>query len=301
MSITRVANVLIFVQDQERARKFYTEVLGMEVRRDEPLFPGSPARWLAVAPPGADTEIVLYLPDDNWAHYRQVVGKSQAVALEASDLDEVYRTLSERGVRFIQEPQKQIWGSLSIIEDSEGNAIILAEQKSDVPRTKDELLSLIHHARRELENVIRPLSEGQLTRRGPFGWSVKDHLAHLATWELGIVALLQKRPRFAAMGVEEAVSQSKKEDKIDEINELIFQQRAHRTVSEVMADFEEVHARLLQILDNMDEEALFQPYASYLPEGTTGSQLPVIHWIAGNTYEHFDEHRGYIEALLKQE
>jgi|GEM_PF-140828 len=298
MPITRVGTVSIFVKDQERARKFYTEVLGMEVRSDEPLFPGASARWLAVAPPGAETEIILYLPDDNWAHYRQVVGKSQALTLAASDIEEVHRALSERGVRFVQEPQKQIWGTFAVIEDSEGNTIILAEQKSDMPRTKEELLSRIDRSRRELENAIRPLSDAQLTRRGPFGWSAKDHLAHLATWELGIVELLQKRPRFAAMGVEEAVSQGKTED---EINELIFRRRAHRTASEVMADFEEVHARLLQLLNTLDEEALFQPYASYLPEGTTGSQLPVIHWVAGNTYEHFDEHRGYIEALLKQD
>jgi len=296
MPITRVGTVSLFVHDQERARKFYTEMLGMEVRTDEPLFPGASARWLAVAPPGAETEIVLYLPDENWDHYSQVVGKSQALTLEASDLEEVHRTLTERGVKFVQEPQKQLWGTFAIIEDSEGNTLIVAEQKTDVPRTKDELLARIDRSRRELENMIQPLSEERLSRRGPFGWSVKDHLAHLATWELGIVELLQKRPRFAAMGVEEAVTQGKTED---EINELIFRRRAHRTVSEVMADFEEVHARMLQLLRSMDEQAFFQPYATYLPAGTTGSQLPVIHWIAGNTYEHFDEHRGYIRALLE--
>jgi len=296
MPITRVGTVSLFVHDQERARKFYTEMLGMEVRTDEPLCPGASGRWLAVAPPGAETEIVLYLPDENWDHYSQVVGKSQALTLEASDLEEVHRTLTERGVKFVQEPQKQLWGTFAIIEDSEGNTLIVAEQKTDVPRTKDELLARIDRSRRELENMIQPLSEERLSRRGPFGWSVKDHLAHLATWELGIVELLQKRPRFAAMGVEEAVTQGKTED---EINELIFRRRAHRTVSEVMADFEEVHARMLQLLRSMDEQAFFQPYATYLPAGTTGSQLPVIHWIAGNTYEHFDEHRGYIRALLE--
>jgi lactoylglutathione lyase len=298
MPITRVGTVSLFVNDQERARKFYTEVLGMEVRADEPLFPGASARWLAVAPPGADTEIILYVPDDSWDHYRQVVGKSQALTLEASNMDEVHRTLTARGVKFVQEPQKQLWGTFAIIEDSEGNTLILAEQKTDVPRTKEDLLARIHSSRRSLEKSIQALGEEQLSRRGPFGWSVKDHLAHLATWELGIVELLQKRPRFAAMGVEEAVSEGKTED---EINELIYRRRAHRTAAEVLVDFEEVHARLLQVLERMDEEALFRPYASYLPEGATGSQLPVIHWIAGNTYEHFDEHHGYIGALLESE
>ncbi len=295
MPITRIGTVSLFVHDQERARTFYTEKLGMEVRSDEPLFPGASARWLAVAPPGAETEIVLYVPDESWDHYRQVVGKPQALTLEASDIDEVYRTLTALGVKFVQEPRKQLWGTFAILEDSEGNTLILAEQKTDVPRTKGELLRRIDHARRALESEIQRLSDEQLTQRGPFGWSVKDHLAHLSTWELGIVELLQKRPRFAAMGVEEAVSQGKTED---EINELIFRRRENRTPAEVLADFHKVHARMMELLESMDEEALFRPYASYLPPGTTGSQLPVIHWIAGNTYEHFDEHRGYIRALL---
>ena len=63
--INRVGTVSVFVTDQERAKTFYTEVFGMELRTDRPLFPGSEARWIAVAPESAETEIILYLPDEN--------------------------------------------------------------------------------------------------------------------------------------------------------------------------------------------------------------------------------------------
>ena len=75
--ITKVGTVCIFVNDQDAAKAFYTEKLGFEVRMDAPLGPDS--RWLAVAPPGAETEVILYKPDENWEHYKQVVGKSQAL------------------------------------------------------------------------------------------------------------------------------------------------------------------------------------------------------------------------------
>ena len=62
--IKNVGTVSVFVSDQQRAKAFYTDVLDLELRRDEPLYPGSPHRWIAVAPPGAETEISVRLVDE---------------------------------------------------------------------------------------------------------------------------------------------------------------------------------------------------------------------------------------------
>jgi lactoylglutathione lyase len=126
--INKVGTVSVFVSDQERAKKFYTDVLGFELRTDAPLYPGSEARWIAVAPAGAETEIILYLPDENWAHYEQVVGKSQAITLDTSDISAVYEGLKAKGVTFVQEPDPQPWGTFATLQDSEGNLILLVEQ-----------------------------------------------------------------------------------------------------------------------------------------------------------------------------
>lgn len=128
MSINYVGTVCVFVKDQNRAKDFYTRVLGMELRQDAPLYPGSSARWIAVAPSGAKTEIILYLPDENWEHYRQVVGKSQAITLDVTDMPAVFENLKGKGVTFVQEPDQQPWGTYATIEDSEGNKILLVEQ-----------------------------------------------------------------------------------------------------------------------------------------------------------------------------
>ena len=127
--INRVGTVSVFVSDQDRAKAFYTDVLGFELRADVPFNPGAAARWIAVAPKGSATEIILYLPDDNWAHYRQVVGQSQALSLDVSDMPAVYAELQAKGVTFVQEPDSQPWGTYAIIQDSEGNRLILVEQR----------------------------------------------------------------------------------------------------------------------------------------------------------------------------
>jgi catechol 2,3-dioxygenase-like lactoylglutathione lyase family enzyme len=126
--INRVGTVSVFVSDQERAKEFYTNILGFELRADAPLFPGATARWIAVAPQGAQTEIILYLPDENWSHYQQVVGKSQAITLDVTDMATVYKQLKAKGVVFVQEPDVQPWGTFAMIKDSEGNTLLLVEQ-----------------------------------------------------------------------------------------------------------------------------------------------------------------------------
>jgi predicted enzyme related to lactoylglutathione lyase len=125
--IKSVGTVSVFVSNQQRAKKFYTEVLDLELRRDEPLYPGSPNRWIAVAPPGAETEIILYLPDENWEHYQQVVGSTQAITLTVTDIKNLYEALTQKGVNFVQEPEVQPWGTFALIEDSEGNRLLLVE------------------------------------------------------------------------------------------------------------------------------------------------------------------------------
>ena len=126
--IKRVSTVSVFVSDQDRAKDFYTQVLGFELRRDEPLFPGAEARWVAVAPAGSDTEVILYLPDENWEHYTGVVGKSQALTFEVVDMAALHTDLKAKGVKFIQEPDEQPWGIFAIIQDSEGNRLIMVQQ-----------------------------------------------------------------------------------------------------------------------------------------------------------------------------
>ena len=128
MAINFVGTVSIFVADQNRALDFYTKQLGFELRTDAPLYPGATTRWIAVAPKGVKTEVILYLPDENWAHFADTVGKPQPITFDVSNLFKVCEDLRAKGVKFVSEPEAQTWGTFATIQDSEGNHILLVEQ-----------------------------------------------------------------------------------------------------------------------------------------------------------------------------
>jgi len=58
--VSKLANVIIPVADQDGALRFYTEALGLEKRVDVPF--GNGSRWIEVAPSGADTPIAICPP-----------------------------------------------------------------------------------------------------------------------------------------------------------------------------------------------------------------------------------------------
>ncbi len=124
--IRSVGTVCLFVNDQEKAKEFYTNKLGFEIRQD---VQNGPVRWLSVAPKDATTEVVLYKVDSNWEHYRQVVGKSQGITLNVSELHQLAKDLKAKGVRFALEPETQPWGNQAMILDDEGNGLVLFEAR----------------------------------------------------------------------------------------------------------------------------------------------------------------------------
>ena len=126
--ISRVGTVSIFVEDQDRAKAFYTEKLGFELINDSEMFPGAGIRWLTVAPTGCPTELTLFPMGEQWEHYREAMGKPQCFTLHCDDLLETYRELTAKGVQFLGEPQVQEWGSFAMLVDSEGNQIVLGQR-----------------------------------------------------------------------------------------------------------------------------------------------------------------------------
>jgi len=122
--IDGVSTICIFVKDQDQAKAFYTEKLGFELHQDSPM---GESRWIAVAPKGAHTEVILYKLDENWQHYQQTMGKSQALTFNVTDMSALYEDLKAKGVRIVQEPDAQPWGTYMMILDPENNGLLLVE------------------------------------------------------------------------------------------------------------------------------------------------------------------------------
>ena len=139
--IRRLSHACLFVLDQDRAKEFYTEKLGFEVRSDVRMgadFEGAGEgfRWLTVGPPDQpDVEMILADPrmvnDDATAdQIRALVAKGAlgAGAMATDDIRTTYEELSARGVMFTQEPADRPYGVEAIFRDDSGNWFSLTQQ-----------------------------------------------------------------------------------------------------------------------------------------------------------------------------
>jgi catechol 2,3-dioxygenase-like lactoylglutathione lyase family enzyme len=92
--VSKVANVIIPVADQDRMIDFYTETLGLEKRADVPFGDEVEGRWVEVAPSGADTPIALCPPGPN----TEAGGKDTGITLQTDDIEAYHAQLRDRGV-----------------------------------------------------------------------------------------------------------------------------------------------------------------------------------------------------------
>lgn len=173
------------------------------------------------------------------------------------------------------------------------------DQPGDASPTKAQLTERIDRAWSELLAMIAPATEDDLTRPGEGGWSAKDHLAHLAAWERSLVALLEGKDRTAAALGSAVAGGGAGEASTNEINDAICQRYAAMPVADVLADLRLGHERVLAVIDPLDDDDLRRSYASFQPANPTAPDERVAGWVAGNTFEHYQEHMAAIRALLR--
>jgi len=133
--IKNVSHMNVFVLDQDRAKAFYTEKLGFEVRSDATL---DGFRWLTVGPAGQpDLNILLAAPappmfsEEDAAALRSLIAKGvmPAGVIETDDCRRTYEELSAKGVTFLQEPAERPYGVEALLRDDSGNWFSLNQHK----------------------------------------------------------------------------------------------------------------------------------------------------------------------------
>ncbi|AFV24053.1 glyoxalase/bleomycin resistance protein/dioxygenase [Methanolobus psychrophilus R15] len=116
----------VFVSDQDKALKFYTEVLGFVKKND---VAAGDYRWLTVVPPDDQngTELLLE-PNDNpvaQAYQKGIFEQGiSAASFGVEDVRAEYEKLKELGVKFTMEPTKVMPKvTIAVFDDSCGNLI----------------------------------------------------------------------------------------------------------------------------------------------------------------------------------
>ncbi|HSP02794.1 MAG TPA: VOC family protein [Acidimicrobiales bacterium] len=122
----------VFVDDQEHALRFYTDVLGFEPRTDVPL--GNGDRWLTVGAPGQDVELLLE-PSGHPAvkPYREALAEDgiPLASFAVDDVHEVHDRLVQAGVSFTQPPAEMGPVTTAVFDDTCGNLIQLITRPTD--------------------------------------------------------------------------------------------------------------------------------------------------------------------------
>ena len=159
--------------------------------------------------------------------------------------------------------------------------------------TADEVRARIRSKRKELVDLIATIDEAALSAPGPDGgWAIKDHLVHIGAWEHWLLALFERRDRIGAMGASGAGKT------VDEVNAAVYEKHRHDTLDQARAYFKDAHDQLMRVLDTQSTEDFERPYNVFFApaEGESDTQ-PVLVAVAANTYEHYDEHTGWIKEM----
>lgn len=126
----RITVTSVLVDDQAKALRFYTDILGYLPKHDIPL---GDARWLTVVSPDDPDGTELLLEPDAHPAARQfkdalVADGIPYTSFGVEDVGAEHRRLSALGVRFTQEPVDMGTVITAVFDDTCGNLIQIAQQ-----------------------------------------------------------------------------------------------------------------------------------------------------------------------------
>jgi catechol 2,3-dioxygenase-like lactoylglutathione lyase family enzyme len=120
--IESVQIVSVPVSDQGRARTFYVDTLGFELRADQGW--GDGMRWVEVAPEGSATSLTLV----TWFE-SMPPGSLQGLVLTADDIHATHEELAGKGVPFDFPPTEMPGGTQAVFRDPDGNGLVLSQRR----------------------------------------------------------------------------------------------------------------------------------------------------------------------------
>jgi len=126
----QVTQIALVVRDYDEAIEYYTRALGFELLEDSPRETGK--RWVRVAPPGSSFALLLAraaTPEQQRAVGNQAGGRV-FLFMHTDDFRADYGRMKSAGVRFLEEPRHEPYGTVVVFQDLYGNKWDLIEPRS---------------------------------------------------------------------------------------------------------------------------------------------------------------------------
>jgi hypothetical protein len=159
---------------------------------------------------------------------------------------------------------------------------------TSLARQRDEYVERADAAWRSLLEFVDALSPEQREEfRNADGWSVKDHIAHIAAWKRSFALWVDGISGHEVLGVDEDLF---RRDDLDRINVAILEINRHRPWRDVRIEAIAAHEAWLAKLAAQPESRLAANLGSH----------SLIDSIADLTWEHDEVHLAWIREMLKQ-
>ncbi len=107
---------MLYVSDRDDSLRFYCDLLGFSVVKDQEM--GDGRRWIEVAPPDGSTTIALH---DARAEGKQP-GEGAYLTFGCDDVAKTVRELRDRGAT-VSDPNEQPWGTFAFIDGPDGHKV----------------------------------------------------------------------------------------------------------------------------------------------------------------------------------
>jgi hypothetical protein len=153
--------------------------------------------------------------------------------------------------------------------------------------TKEQVLDKIISGHRAFEEILARVPEQAMEAPALHdGWSVKDVLGHLGFWE-GLTA--SRFTLLRAGGTPDPLGD------MDTLNARVLTEMRRLPLEEVRRSEQESYRQLLGLVQNASPDELFNPgYFSWT------NNHPFVNWIAGDSWEHYEEHLPELAAWLER-
>jgi catechol 2,3-dioxygenase-like lactoylglutathione lyase family enzyme len=123
----RIGDVALLVRDYDEAIAYYVGILGFTLVEDREVEAGK--RWVRVSPGegGAGLVLARAASDDQIARIGNQAGGRVFLFLETNDFERDYSAYRAGGVKFLEAPRQEEYGTVAVFEDLHGNRWDLIE------------------------------------------------------------------------------------------------------------------------------------------------------------------------------
>jgi catechol 2,3-dioxygenase-like lactoylglutathione lyase family enzyme len=126
-----IGAISLLVREYKEAIAFYVGKLGFQLVEDTDM--GGGKRWVMAAPPGSsETRLLLAkaVTPEQQSRIGNQSGRRVFLFLHTDDFWRDYEAIKSKGVRFLEEPRMEAYGTVAVFEDLYGNTWDLLEMKS---------------------------------------------------------------------------------------------------------------------------------------------------------------------------